>query len=360
MQIAGYNFDNPIRHIHLRLYNPSANHDKVYHIVADKNSEGLVQVSAMWGRRGSSLRHTPKTKTYLNEHTAHSVVNKLLSEQIRGGYKVETDESFVPGAPSFHEIEIDAVHEDAIWTPRSFAENPVRATMVNQNFNLKGYGVVLLPKGKRIITLVEKSKKKFFDQHGAEITVEQELFNALFDLEGDTIIDGLWDGETYFVFDMPSESEYTERILALSDYITDTVDESVVKMADIYLTVAEAQQAINDASEAGGQTVIGIQMSGGERPGQNDKSRVMLQFRPRAVLCVMSLDGESMVLGVDDGLGVIEVCRMNNTNAVCNVGDNVLVEYDSWAGHGSKLEQPEFIRKADDNADCSIERLLAV
>jgi len=359
MQIAGYNFEQPKRHVHLHLYNPSANHDKVYHIVSEQNDAGLVQVSAMWGRRGSSLRHMNKTKGFVSEYSARAVFDKLLSEQIRGGYKVQQDESFTPGAPVLKEIEIEPESDVVIWGPRAYAENPVRATTVNQSFDLKGYGIVLLPEGKRILTLVEKSKKKFFDQHGAEITIDQGLFNAVYDLEGDTIIDGLWDGDRYLVFDMPGEQEYSERIQALAEYIDGTVDEDVVQMADIYLTAAEAQKAVSDARELGAQAILGIHMSGGERPGQNDKSRVSLNLRPRAVLCVMSTDGSAATLGVDDGLGVIEVCRMLIRDEL-EAGDSVLVEYDSWSGHGTELKNPEYVKKANQPADCSIDQLLAV
>jgi len=365
MQIAGYPFENPVRHVHLHLYNPSANHDKVYHIVSEKNSEGKVQVSAMWGRRGSSLRHMVKTKDgskpgYVSEWSARAVFDKLLAEQLRGGYEVKNDESFTPGAPvAIKEIELEPETNVVVWNPRSYAENPVRATVVNQDFKFNGYGIVLLPEGKRILTLVEKNKKKFFDQHGAEITIDQSLFNAVYDLEGDTIIDGVWDGERYLVFDMPGECDYAERIKSLAEYIDGTVDDSVVQMADIYLTAAEAQRAVSDARELGAQTIIGIHMSGGERPGQNDKSRVVLSLRPRAVLCVMSVDGDLATLGVDDGLGVIEVCQMTIQDGL-NVGDNVLVEYDSWAGHGTSLKKPEYVKKANQPADCSIDQLLAV
>lgn len=366
MQIAGYPFENPVRHVHLRLYNPSANHDKVYHIVSEKNSEGKVQVSAMWGRRGSSLRHMVKTKDalaksgYVSEWSARAVFDKLIAEQIRGGYEVQNDESFTAGAPvGLKEIELEPEENVVIWNPRSYAENPVRATTVNQHFKLNGYGIVLLPEGKRVLTLVEKNKKKFFDQHGAEITIGQALFNAVYDLEGDTIVDGIWDGSRYLVFDMPGERNYSERIKSLAEYIDGTVDDSVVQMADIYLTAAEAQRAVSDARELGAQTIIGIRMSGGERPGQNDKSRVALSLRPRAVLCVMSFDGDHATLGVDDGLGFIEVCQMMIQDDL-SVGDNVLVEYDSWAGHGTSLKKPEYVKKANQPADCSIEQLLAV
>lgn len=365
MQIAGYPFENPMRHVYLHLYNPSANHDKVYHIVSEKNSEGKVQVSAMWGRRGSSLRHMVKTKDgskpgYVSEWSARSVFDKLIADQVKGGYEVKHDESFSPGAPVVvKEIELEPEKLSTVWNPRSYAENPVRATVVNHNFNLNGYGIVLLPEGKRILTLVEKSKKKFFDQHGAEITVDQLLFNAVYDLEGDTIIDGLWDGERYLVFDMPGELEFADRIRALAEYIDGTVDDNVVQMADIYLTAAEAQRAVSDARELGAQTILGIHMSGGERPGQNDKSRVTLSLRPRAVLCVMSVDGDLATLGVDDGLGVIEVCQMMIQDDL-SVGDNVLVEYDSWSGHGTSLKKAEYVKKANQPADCSIDQLLAV
>jgi predicted DNA-binding WGR domain protein len=365
MQIAGYSFENPTRHVYLHLYNPSANHDKVYHIVADKNSEGKVQVSVMWGRRGSSLRHMVKTKdrnqpAYLSEWSARAVFDKLLGEQIKGGYEVKNDETFTPGAPVVvNEIEIESEESTLIWPPRSYAENPVRATVVNHDFELAGYGIVLLPEGKRIITLIEKDKNKFFDQHGAEITVEQSLFNAVYDLEDNTIIDGVWDGDRYFVFDMPGESDYTDRIKSLAEYIDGTVDENVVQMADIYLTTAEAQMAVTDARERGAATILGILMSGGERPGQNDKSRVMLSLRPRAVLCVMKTGSAFATLGVDDGLGLIEVGSFLIPEDI-KAGDSVLVEYDSWDGHGSELKKPVFIKKVDQGTDCSIEQLLAV
>lgn len=360
MQIAGYNFENPTRHVHLHLYNPSANHDKVYHIVSEKNSEGLVQVSAMWGRRGSSLRHMVKTKGgFVSEYSARALFDKLLNQQIGEGYKVQQDESFTPGAPVVKEIEIEPEDNAVIWGHRSYAENPVRATTVNQSFDLNGYGIVLLPEGKRILTLVENGKKKFFDQHGAEITIDQSLFNSVYDLEGDAIVDGLWDGEHYLVFDMPGEQEYSERINALAEYIDGTVDENVVQMADIYLTAAEAQKAVSDARELGAQDILGIHLSGGERPGQNDRSRVILSLRPRAVLCVMATEGSTATLGVDDGLGIIEVCRMLVQDKL-EAGDSILVEYDSWSGHGTELKNPEYVKKVNQPADCSIDQLLAV
>lgn len=366
MQIAGYNFDNPVRHVHLHLHNPTANHDKVYHIVSEKNSEGKVQVSAMWGRRGSSLRYMVKTKDgskpgYVPEWSARAVFDKLLAEQIKDGYEVKNDESFSPAVPKHKEIEIEpqVVDDIVVWGPRQYAENPVRATVVNQNYDLKGYGIVLLPDGKRILTLVENGKKKFFDQHGAEITVAQELFNAVIDLDVDAIIDGLWDGSHYLVFDMPGEREYSERIQTLAEYIDGTVDDKVVQMADIYLTAAEAQKAVSDARELGAQVILGIHMSGGERPGQNDRSRVSLSLRPRAVLCVMSVDGGLATLGVDDGLGIIEVCKMKIQDSL-NAGDSVVVEYDSWSGHGTSLKEAEYVKKVNQPADCSIDQLLAV
>jgi len=73
----------------------------------------------------------------------------------------------------------------------------------------------------------------------------------------------------------------------------------------------------------------------------------------------MSVDGDLATLGVDDGLGVIEVCQMTIQDGL-NVGDNVLVEYDSWAGHGTSLKKPEYVKKANQPADCSIDQLLAV
>lgn len=362
--IAGYNFDNPKRHVYLHLYNPSANHDKVYHIVSEENDAGYMQVSAMWGRRGSSLRHMVKTKDrakkpgFVPAASARAAFDNLLLEQLRGGYEVKTDERFSNGVPETKEIEIETLKESmVIWGPRQFAENPVRATGVNQSFNLAGYAIALLPEGKYVLTLVEKGKKKFFDQHGAEITIDQSLFNAVYDLEGDTIIDGVWDGDVYHVFDMPCDKPYSERVVDLSNYIDGTVDDHVVKMADIYLTAAEAQKAVSDARELGAQTILGIKMGDGERPG-NKTGRKMLVLRPRAVLCTMSVDGGVATLGVDDGLGVIEVCKLASNEL--SAGDNVLVEYDSWSGHGTTLTNPEFVKKVNEPADCSIEQLLAV
>lgn len=356
MQIAGYTFDNPKRHVYLHLYNPTANHDKVYHIVTEQNDLGLFKVTSMWGRRGSSLRSQEQTKGFVPEYSANAVFNDLLRAKVKGGYEIQKDESFSNAVPNLPEIEVEP--EVIVWTNRSYAENPVRSTSVNSKYDLKGYGVVLLPDGKQVLTLVENGKKRFFDRNGAEITIAQKLFNAVIDLEDDGILDGIWDGERYMVFDMPGEQEYAERIGALAEFIDGTVDDAVVQMADIYLTAAEVQKAVNDARELGAQTIMGIKLSGGERPGQNNCSRVAFSLRPRAVLCVMDVDGGSTTLGVDDGLGLIEVCRLCVGDL--KVGDSVLVEYDSWSGHGQSLKNPEYIKQVNEPAECSIEQLLAV
>jgi hypothetical protein len=74
----------------------------------------------------------------------------------------------------------------------------------------------------------------------------------------------------------------------------------------------------------------------------------------------MSVDGGfATTLGVDDGLGVIEVCRMLIQDDL-KAGDSVLVEYDSWSGHGTELKNPEYVKKVAETTDCSIDQLLAV
>ncbi len=359
MQIAGYDFERPERHVKLHNYNPHANHDKVYHIIAERHDSGF-HVIALHGRRGSSLRRTQKTKVVLSGPACWATFENLMREKIREGYVIQSDQTFTPGAPSVIETEeVSYSIDSVVWAPHTYAKNPVRATAVDYSFDLKGYGVVLLPEGNRVLLFVNGSEKLFYDQHGAQLSVTESLFNAVCDLDGNVVIDGIWDGYRYLVFDMPGEQEYSERIKSLVEYLDGTVDDNVVQMADIYLTAAEAKKAVSDARELGAKTILGIHMSGGERPGQNDKSRVSLKLRPRAVLQVIEIDANTITLGVDDGLGIIKVSHISRPVEIAmELGDQVLVEYDSWSGYGTELQNPKYIKKAEHTSDCSIEQLL--
>lgn len=356
--IAGFSFENARRHIFLHCYNEEANHDKVYHIVVEA-ADSKFKVSAMWGRRSSSLRLAEKTK-WVSEYTANTVVSKLISDKTREGYIIQEDESF-----SKYELPpelVDAIENDndsPIWSARQYAENPVRATKVNPEFDIKGYAVVLLPEGKRILTLIEGKRQLFFDQNGSEIKVADELVSAVIDLDGHAVIDGLWDGERYLVYDLASEAEYRERVQSLATFIDGTVDESIVQLSDVYLTAAESEKAVLDARELGAKTIIGFKLSSTERPGQNDTSRVVLTLRPRVCLCVKSKAGQKYELGVDDGLGVFAVCHLEIDEPL-EIGDKILVEYSTWSGYGSELANPSYIKKLENSSDFSIDQLLAV
>lgn len=364
-QIMGYKLDGEVqRHVHLHLYDASRNHDKVYHLVVTENESGQQQVFGMYGRRGSSLRLIEKTKGWTSRWSAEAIFQKALNKEISGGYRVQEDETFRPGPPDVEMLlpDVDDSMElllPEVWTPLQYAENPVRATAVNPDYDLKGYGVVLLPAGKRILTLVRGTTKSFFDQHGGEITVDQSLFDSLYDLEGQFILDGQWDGDRYLVYDAPSEDDYATRVTTLSELIDGTVGEGV-DLADIYLTTAEAAEAVRDSREHGAQMIIGIKLDTPERPGQSDRNRISMTLEPRAVLCVMSAGPDGLYsLGVDDGLGMIEVCKLSMPEKH-EPGEQVVVEYQTWAGHGHPLKSPKYIKRLSEPADCTIEQLLAV
>lgn len=364
--LLGYSFDGDdvIRHVHLHCYDARRNHDKVYHLVVTLDSSGKFQsLYGIWGRRGSTLRMQKK----LGRSSVYAVTaafDKQFNKLLRECYLVQSDTAF--SVDDNNEVSaaldnLETLLPDTIWVPAQYARNPVRAQVVPEDWDFAGYATVLLPSARRrILTLVASPDIAFYNEHGGRGDLPS-LYEAVVDLEGQFVIDGYWDGDTYQVFDVfdgNDADDYAARVQTLTDLIDGTVGENV-QMATVCL--GEASLVRKKARELGMQQVMGIKLNVPERPGLNDGTRIIYALKPRVNLCVMDSTMSGFVcLGLDDGLGMVEVCQMPIPQTQVQTGDVVLVEYESWAGYGHALKDAVFVHKLNAPIDCKIDQLLGV
>ncbi|MBS1722553.1 MAG: hypothetical protein JSS66_06040 [Armatimonadetes bacterium] len=363
----GHQFEGDIRrHIDLRLYDPTRNHDKVYHIILTELPGDKWNLYTLHGRRGSALRQEKKALG-VTSWAVNSLHSKILSEKVNKGYIIQSDEhgtdydendvNYDDGYISLNDLDDEAIK---VWPIEQFAKNPIRYKAA-QSVKAEGYAAVVLPKGRRILTTVRGDKKTFTDEHGANLQVDEVFWQSILDLEStgeNYVIDGWWDGKTYHVYDLVGEAPYPERMAALLDTIDGTTGDAV-QMAEIYVDPQDVKNAEATARQEGCHRVLYIKLEGGGvHPGQHDDNFQVVEMKPRATLKVLSANGAYAQLGVDDGLGFIEVGAI--AAADVKAGDLVEVEFESWGGHGAELTHPVFLKVVDGPRDCTIDQLLAV
>lgn len=372
----GFTFDGNVQRIVELAYYDGQGSNKVYHLVMTELSMAQAknpilaasgnrwQVYGLYGRKGSSLRKIEKTSGPTSSYSAQIVFDQAMNKEIKGGYVVQRDERISENQDVIHEYDIDSdgsvkiVDEPKVWSPKQYALSPVRNHKENEDRDMSGCGIILLNEGKRILTLVEGSHKGFYDQHGNVTPVDESLIEATIDLEGEFLLDGHWDGTNYYVYDVPGEQQYIDRYNSIAEILDGTVGDNVIP-ANLYLTPGEIVEAIRQARDNNILHILGIRLDSPARPGLNDNRRFLITLKPRVTLCVLSVGPRNLCsLGVDDGLGMIEVCQLTIEDV--EVNDHVCVEYDVWPGYGKPLADPVYLGKSSSEEECKIEQLLAV
>lgn len=381
------------RRLHLEYYDPARNSDKEYYLVLQAMGDDKYEVHAFWGRRGSSLQSQQKTKGPASIYAAQTIFDKFFNDKAREGYKVVADEQFssVPNVQPDISVSVNnspAVEDEGAkqWTIRDFTRNPVQpfvnAELAQKAVSQSDTCIMTIPVGKRILVYAGKSGLEAFGHRGEAMTLPETMAEDLIDLEGPMALDGIWTGSEYVVFDAPKpDTEYRDRYEQLFELLNGTVGERV-RILDLAFSEAEKMALFEDARK---RNEPGIWLRNGKRdnhPGQCDANWLQLDFAPRAMLVVMSLNGKCS-LGVDDGLGLIKVAELagavvhsgkppfdqDNPSAYSimgaegrfevSVGDVVEVEYDSWGGHGKLMQSPRILSKREDAApeQCAIDQL---
>jgi hypothetical protein len=357
LKINEFTIASPKRHIHLVWYDSSGGDKKpkTAHLVYASDEIAPPQVIAIYGRQGSRLRYDVKTKPNITGRIgAEMVLQAELTKYLNQGYQVVKDESFDITA-----FEENGVKFPSIYQPSAFAKNPVRFTKVHLGYDLSNYDLILLPNNStRVVVLVAGTTQTFFDSHGSSFDASDELKYAMVDLSGNYAIDGYWNGHSYTAIDIFSDSNYAERRSMLKKYIEGNVDDNVVFVAHAGEAQHEKVEMLENAREENIRLAIGIAKIGSQRPGQNDASRVMMTFKPRAIVRVSAINEIGYDLSVDDGLGFLKVGIISHSDI--EVGDSILVEYDSWPGYGENMVNPILVQKYFEPQDCSVEQLLAV
>lgn len=363
MKILGHEFNKVMRVVYLENENgTAANPRKKLYIVMEKEpGEKLMKVSTLNGRAGTALRKTSLSKGYVMEHVAHTHFNTALNKAVSQGYAVQLDESYSGPQVILPDLDEDDLALQWVWEPIQYASNPIREMLVNISYDLSDYAVALIPKSKRMIIQIQNGCFVFYNHHGGVITSEQSehLMSALSAFKCDIVLDGFWDGEHYFILDSPSEDDFEKRYKDMLDKIVDFLDNDVIQLAEIYFNQEDINAAMASVHTRHISHIAGIKKTGSMRPGQKDGARIQIPIRPRAVLEITGKAGKLYELGVDDGLGFITVAQIAIEHEMC-IGTRVVIEYESWKGHGSMLENAVFVEENNDAIASSFEQLLTL
>ena len=326
------------------LYFKEGSSDKEYHVQLVPSGNDTYLVNFQFGRRGSTLKPSTKTKDPVSLMDAESIYNRVVKEKLKEGYIEKEGGSSTGFQPVIKVKETIGVFPQLLNT----IEHP--------NIYIESNDFVAQEKfdGERRMVVSEKGDIYGLNRKGQKVALPSFIANSV---HKDLIIDGEIIGDTLYAFDILSLHgedlrgyKYLERLAILN---SDLKLGDGIKVVYTAFTPEEKQELYDKTKSLGKEGVVfkkkkAVYISG--RPSKGG-DQLKFKFYKTATFIVKNFTAGKRSVGVEliDGNNRVEVGRVTipPNQSVPNIGELIEVRY-LYAYKGGSIYQSVYIGKRND------------
>ncbi len=348
------------------LYFQENGSDKVYiaNLIEVDKASNKYKVVCQFGRRGSTLSETEKTKGEVSYGAADSAYNKVISEKTKKGYQLTSGGT--PGTASVSDSALGKIRSGLM--PQLL--NPIYLDEAMKYINDDTWMMQEKFDGQRLMTQKANDKVTGSNKLGYVTSLASTIHNSITSLSvGSITTDGESIGDHYFIFDVMEINGQDLRGLSAIERITRY--ESALATSNEYLHMVETAYTQEEklalylrVMDSGGEGVVFKRKNSKYTAGRPNSGgdQIKLKFIESASCVVIAQHSSkrsvSFGLLVNGQLVDHGNVAIPNNQDIPNTDDIVEIQY-LYAMKNGSLIQPVYLGKRTDieRIECDVSQL---